>query len=396
MRTHKHILATTIAALLSCQGAGASNTVNEYIGSVTGSFLTPGNWSLGTVPTVSNDAIFPLAAGTGIRTLNLGNVTVGSLNALAATGTFSIRNEASDATNSTLTLGGVGNLGNSVSGNAADLLYVAAGATLNIRGDNGGGGTGVLGLQLGQTGAFDIAGTGTISAVISGAGFGFTKTGAGTLTLNSSAANTYTGPTSVTGGTLTLDFANLATPTNLISSSSALSLGSGTLSVLGKSAGATSQTFAGTTFNAGADTIIINRNGGTSATLALGAITRNTGSVVNFRPATGWTTTASTTEIVTTTGINGGALPGATSFIGAWATPGTGTGTRYVQLTAGGQFVGAPSATALTATTAANMTSATTGYSWTTGNFTLGGNLTAYSLLANNSGASTFTIGAIR
>ena len=47
------------------------------------------------------------------------------------------------------------------------------------------------------------AGTLAVNGVISGTN-GFTKTGAGTLTLGGSAANTYTGLTSVTGGTLAL------------------------------------------------------------------------------------------------------------------------------------------------------------------------------------------------
>ena len=46
----------------------------------------------------------------------------------------------------------------------------------------------------------------TVGGVISdgGSGFGFTKTGAGILTLSGSAANTYTGLTTVTAGTLNL------------------------------------------------------------------------------------------------------------------------------------------------------------------------------------------------
>jgi autotransporter-associated beta strand protein len=392
------ILAGSIAALLAVPSSPAANTVNNYTGSTTGNFLTPGNWSLSAVPLVTNDAVFPLGAATGIRTLSSGTITVGSLNVLATSGTFSLRNEATDATNSTLTLGGVGNLGNSVSGNSTDLLYVNTGSTLNLVGVNGGGGTGVLGINLGQTGSFNIVGTSEISAVISGATFGFTKTGVGTLTLKPTSVNTYTGPTSVTGGTLTLDNTTItaANPTNLINSGSALSLGGGgALSILGKATGTTSQTVAGATFNAGANVITISRNTtGTSATLALAALTRNTGGVINFRPATAWTTTASTIEIVTTSGINGGALPVSTSFIGAWATWGTGTSTRYAQLNPSGQFLAAPASTTLTATTAANMASPTTSYIWSTGSFTLGGNLTGYALLANNGAASTFTIGA--
>lgn len=196
-----------------------ANTANNYIGAPAGSLLTTGNWSLGHVPTVSEDAVF--TATTGIRTLSAGNLTVGSFNVTATSSTFSIRNETSTATNSTLTLGGSGSTGNSVSGNAADLLYANIGSTFNIIGPNGGGGSGVLNIVLGQSGNFNAAGTITISSVISdgGSGFGITKTGAGTLTL--SGANTYSGGTTVSAGLLQLN------------NSSALGSSSGSLTVNG-------------------------------------------------------------------------------------------------------------------------------------------------------------------
>jgi autotransporter-associated beta strand protein len=178
----------------------AANTTNNYIGSATGSLLTGTNWSLGHVPTVSEDAVFTGAAG--IRTLTAGSLTVGSFNVTAATGTFSIRNNTSTATNSTLTLGGPGDLGNGVSGTAADLLYAASGSTFNIIGPNGSTGSGVLNVVLGQSGNFDSVGTMTISSAISdsGSGFAITKTASGALTL--SGANTYTGSTTINAGTL--------------------------------------------------------------------------------------------------------------------------------------------------------------------------------------------------
>ena len=143
------ILAGFIAALLAAHSAQAQNAVDNFTGSTIGSLLTPGNWSLGSVPLVSNDAVFPSTATTGIRTLTAGSLTVGSFNVLATTGTFSIRNQTSTATNSTLTLGGAGDLGNSVSGTAADLLYALSGSTFNITGPNGSTGSGVLNVVLG-------------------------------------------------------------------------------------------------------------------------------------------------------------------------------------------------------------------------------------------------------
>jgi fibronectin-binding autotransporter adhesin len=186
------------------QVAQAQNATNNYTGPSAGSLLTPGNWSLGHVPSVTEDAVF--TANPGIRTLTAGNLTVGSFNITASTGTFSIRNETSTSTNSTLTLGGVGNLGNGVSGTTADLLFAATGSTFAIRGDNLNG-TGVLKLVLGQSSNFDAAGTINISASISdgGSGFGITKTGAGTLMF--SGINTYSGGTTLNAGQLNINSA---------------------------------------------------------------------------------------------------------------------------------------------------------------------------------------------
>ena len=84
----------------------------------------------------------------------------------------------------------------------------------------------------------------TVSAnnVISGIG-GLTKAGGGTLTLGGPAVDTFTGGISVTG-TLNLDNTALATATNLINSSNALTLNSGAVNVVGSATGTTSQTIA--------------------------------------------------------------------------------------------------------------------------------------------------------
>ncbi len=245
--------------------------------------------------------------------------------------------------------------------------------------------------------------TATISTLLAGSA-GLVKTGAGTLILNGSAVNTYTGATTINLGTLTLDFANLGTPTDLLKNTSTLAMGGGTLSVLGKNTGTTSQTLASTALNSGASIIAPNRGTGTSTTLNLGAVTGSAGSTISFQPTTAWAGggagtmgTASTTEIVTVSSVSrpGGAItmPGAGSFayIGANAFNGTGANTRYLVAkgAAAGpyQLVGAPSSTTFVTTGG----SATTVYN-ITGGQTLTGAVTNYGLLGNNGSAATIAL----
>lgn len=194
----------------------AQNTTNSYTGTSGGSVTTGSNWSLNHVPTVSEDAVFNSSVAGGIRTIGA-DLTVGSFNVTATSGVYSIRNETSTASDRTLTLGGASDLGNGVSGTAADLLYVATGATFALRGDNPNG-AGVLKLALGQDGNFDAAGTLDVSAGVSG-NFNVTKTGTGSLTLSGN--NTFG-----SGKTFTLSSGTL----NI---NSATALGAGTFQING-------------------------------------------------------------------------------------------------------------------------------------------------------------------
>ena len=144
----------------------------------------------------------------------------------ATSSTYTIRNESTTGgATSTLTLGGAGNLGNSTTGaSSSDLVYVNTGATLNLTATGGSGAVGVMSIALGQSGNFDILGTSTITAAISGSGFGISKTGAGTLTL--SGANTYTGLTDVQVGTLAYGANNVTADT------ASLKVSGGTLDIV--------------------------------------------------------------------------------------------------------------------------------------------------------------------
>ena len=182
------ILAGSIAALLGSHSASAAAVANNFTGGATGDLTSPANWSLGHVPTVGEDAVFPAGTVAGIRNFGTGatpgtNLVVGSLDDLAVTGTVTLQNQTSSTSAATITLGGSGWLGNSVSGTPADLFYVASGGTFNITGP--GTGSDTLGLVLGQSGNFNVAGTSTISAAITSTGTAnLTRTGAGSLTLS--------------------------------------------------------------------------------------------------------------------------------------------------------------------------------------------------------------------
>jgi autotransporter-associated beta strand protein len=254
----------------SAQAADSPDNVN-----LNATDLGSGASYSGGAPGTGNDTTF--VNGTygspGSFTLTSGNLTTGTLDDLDSTQALTI----SDATGNSIILS---TLANSTPGAAvADLLYVANGGNLTI------GDSVVLGVAGGN---FDIAGTGAadISGVISdgGLGFGFVKTGAGTLTFNGSAANTYTGNTAVNVGALNLNYTNF-TGNNLIAGGN-LSLGGASLTVVGNLNGSTSQTFASTLFSSGNNIISVGTN---NPTLAIGTIGNNNtaGSTVEFvGPAT--------------------------------------------------------------------------------------------------------------
>lgn len=141
-------------------------------------------------------------------------------------------------------------------------------------------------------------------AVNNGTGGTFLKRGAGTLVLTNAA--TYTGVTSIEGGTLTVDF---QAGGSLNSGSGPAFSGGGTLKFLGKASDATSQTLNGngTSVAAGGGNLLIDPNNGDSTTLTLGSLTANTagGSLVMGKPlnAGSGTVTITTTSNKGATGI---------------------------------------------------------------------------------------------
>ena len=174
---------------------------------------------------------------------------------------------------------------------------------------------------------------------------GLTKSAFGGLTL--SGANTYVGPTVIENGTLTLDFTQASAPANnVISSSSALTLGGGTaglgaasfdaLVMNGRSGTANSQTFNGTTITTGPAIIRANSGSGGSANINLGALTDEPGGILVVVPPT---QNGGVGAISTTTANTHGIL-------GGWATIGSGTvyrnitmGTEWASVNGSGNIV---------------------------------------------------------
>jgi fibronectin-binding autotransporter adhesin len=207
----------------------------------------------------------------GTLNINSGTFTRDNTNANTITGTATVNVAAGAAFgagrggNSTIGgLNGFGDVSTLWAGSSAGSITVGAG-------DNSGVFSGII--HGNGSNATDLTMEGGILS--------FVKIGAGTQTLNGAAVNTYTGSTTIRGGTLLLDFANLATPTNLLNSATAPTLGGGTLSIRGKSTGNTAQTLGNLTLNLGTNSnIILNPNGGAGATLTLGSWTRNTGATL--------------------------------------------------------------------------------------------------------------------
>ncbi len=145
----------------------------------------------------------------------------------------------------------------------------------------------------------------TISTPLAGAN-GLSKIGLGSLVL-SGATNSFTGGTTVNAGSLALDFSVTNSPaTNLIPVANSLTLGGGTLQIVGSSGIVNTQAFASMAFTAGNSTIIAAPvSGANNPTLALGSLASvPQGVTVRFSgPATinGSGNVAATATITTTT-----------------------------------------------------------------------------------------------
>ena len=230
-------------------------------------------------------------------------------------------------------------------------------------------------------------GTDFTATALSGNG-GIEQRGTGTTTLSS--ANVYTGTTTVSRGTLKLDFAAAGAPViniiNNVANSSALFLAHGTLSLTGKASTINTQRFNGLTLNPGASSIVMNADVTANPLLLnLGALTHNIGGTVDFTLPTGVqdSTNGAVTTTVNTNGILGGYITvGGTD----WAANATNA--------AGGNIVaystvGAYTLSSAAGNTAANYLNLNIGVD---SSQTPAAAITPYSLRFNTAGANTLTL----
>ena len=278
------VLLTAPAAAPSAFAADAT-----WTGTLSSSWSNLLNWTSLISPPGSGDIATFSNAGNGNTTLNLGTgVTVRTIlfdtsNAAAYTigsggvgsQTLTLNNSGAITVNGTVTNNETFNANIVLGTNANASTYTftnnstTGGQVLTIAGNVSSGTGGTVGTKtLTLTGA----GNGLISGIISGNGSGgtgtvaLTKSGAGTWRL--SGANTYTGTTTVIGGTL------------LINGNQSAATGAVTVSNSGTTLGGTGTIGGTVTVNAGAN-IAPGNGGNTTAILNTGALTL--ASTSNFR-----------------------------------------------------------------------------------------------------------------
>lgn len=345
-----------LAALAPSSARAVSGTWNV---DSNGAWSTAGNWNPAAVPgTTAGDIVSLSRDLTAARTVTLDTTsrTVGTLNLGDPAATFFPYTLAAS--------GGAGLIFDH-SGSGASLVQAVTTAADVISAP----------VTLADNLTVNNSATGglTLSGVIAGTGKSLTKTGSGQLTLNGSAVNSFTGGVNVNAGTLLANFTNLsASPNNnLLDGSNVLTLGGGTLYLNGKTNIASSQTFASTTLTQGsASKITLGRQGSGSMTAALGTITRNTGSILNF------TNVPDTSTILATTS-NGNDASG---LLGPWAIVGASTNIRYATVDGSNRIINYGTGTAGTTGTLDNVISATENFS-SSAVATLTSSITANTLL---------------
>ena len=346
-------ISTTAATPLTLNGTGLASSPKGALENVSGANTYSGLITLGSATTIGSDAgSLALSnvgtitgSGFGLTLTGTGNGSVASIigtgagtvtksgtgkwtltgaNTFTGTTTISTGTLALSGTGSILNSGGV-NLTSNTS--VFDISAATVNPTINDL-------TGVTGsiVNLGANALQAGTGNSTIFAgVLEGTGGGFTKVGAGTLTL--SGANTYTGGTDVFAGTLKLSGAGTlgaTTATLAIASTGTLDLG------------ATTQTVGALTLGSGGSTIASTGGAGTLNTS--GVTVDGTGNTIN----SGVTVSGATTLTASSALAVNGTLSGATTIDTGATLSGAGTisgnttltGTGNINFTNPGNIVG--------------------------------------------------------
>ncbi len=291
-------------------GDGNSTT---YAGSIsgTGSLAKAGSGTL----TLSSASTFTGATAVNSGVLNVQNATaLGGAGAVSVSSGTALELQGGIAVSAQpLTINGSGISGNgalrNISGNNSWSGIVTLGSASTVQSDSG---TLTIsgGVSGGQTLSVDGIGNTTISGVVSGAG-ALTKNDAGTLTL--SAANTYTGNTTINSGALTIGSSGsiASSPLITIASGTTLNVSSGfafaaSQTVTREAASGTGTINGSTTFGSGSS-LSIPVNG---ATGAVGAISVTGGLTLNNNTITvnisGGTLGAGSYSLLTYTGTRSG------------------------------------------------------------------------------------------
>ena len=301
------------------------------------------NWSTTPVPGTGNIADFN-GLGNGNTTIDLGGgVTISNLlfdtssaaaytigHGAAGSQTLTLNNSGAITLNATVANGelfeaaillGTDSTAQTYrfANNSANPLTLAANI---LGGPTGGTGTaGTKTLTVGGLGNTVVSGSllNGASAVPATTTIALTKVGAGTLTFNGSvdastlgsgAGGGAYGTVTVNEGTLAIDFSNAGANADLLNSYSPVSLGGGSLQMIGNAANASTQNFnngSGVTANPGLNVIAVGPNGGNLSdplpTLNLGAFTQTAGSQTMFvGPAYDNNASGTTANLVPATG----------------------------------------------------------------------------------------------
>ncbi|WP_038169967.1 autotransporter-associated beta strand repeat-containing protein [Verrucomicrobium sp. BvORR106] len=265
--------------------------------------------STGQISGVISNTVVLNKFGTGTWTLSGNNAITGGV-AISA-GTLILAHESALNAKTAITL--------TFAATASDKTVVIANPVVRVGALSTLGGTGASVVENASGQNATLVRTGSVSTTFSGllrdnaAGgrLGLTMLGSGTQNLNT--AHTYTGDTTLAGGTLQLQFGAASAPvSDIISASSTLVAAGGLLIVNGNTDHAVSQTFNGLQVTKGTSEILLQTSSGSPQNnlLNLGAINR-TGGAINFVLPSG-TQSATNGYRTTSSNVNG--------ILGAWAT----------------------------------------------------------------------------